>query len=91
MGPLYHAIYVRPPITAGAQVQIRARAVTIQNTGTLDAYINTHFTIRAGATLQIAPFSDNGVIYDDWTITFASGAGTARLEIVEVQNDRIIC
>jgi hypothetical protein len=88
---VYHQINVKAPITDPAQVQIRARAVLIQNMGTLDAYINTHLTIRAGASLQIAPFPDNGVFYDDWTITFAAGAGTRRLEIVEVQNDRIIC
>ncbi|MBX2927012.1 MAG: hypothetical protein KF852_04190 [Saprospiraceae bacterium] len=87
----YHALNVKPPITEAAQVQIRAKALLIQNLGTVDAYINTHLTVRAGATLQIAPFPEMGYIWDEWTVTFAQGAGTRRLEIGEIQSHNIVC
>jgi hypothetical protein len=87
----YHTLNAKAPLTGPGQLQIRARAVLIQNTGQVDAYINTHMTIRAGSTLQLAPFPDDGVIFDDWMITFAPGPGTVRLEVIEVQSNDIIC
>jgi hypothetical protein len=87
----YHTINAKAPVTSPGTLQIRAKAVLLQNTGQVDAYVNTHMTIRAGSTLQLAPFPDDGVIYDEWNVTFAAGPGTTRLEVIEVQSDDIIC
>ena len=85
-----YSLRVRPAITSAAQIQIRAKGVLLQNKGTADAYINTHCTVSAGSTLQIAPFPADGIIVDDWNVSFAN-TGTMRLEIIEVHNNEIIC
>ena len=86
-----HSINVRPALTEAGQIQVSAKALLLQNTGTVDAYLNTHCTIKAGGTLQIAPFPAEGILKDELSVTFSAAVGTKRLEVIEIQNNQIIC
>lgn len=72
--------------TEPGRAYLSAHGFVFQNLGDKDAYINS-FTIPAGSSFQLAAPDKNGVILIDAAITFATGAGSAFLQIGELTID----
>lgn len=73
-------------VTTPERISLQAHGFVFQNLGDRDAYINS-FTIQSGSTFQLAAPDRNGVILIEANVTFATGAGSTRLEIGELTID----
>lgn len=70
-------------LTAAKKVRIAAFAIIIQNKGTLAATMNGGWTLSPGDVLNIGFDNTDFQINDTFDFAFASGVGTARIEIIE--------
>lgn len=82
---MIHTIQASPVmiITGAKKVRINAFSLVIQNKGTLAATMNGGWTLQPGDTLNIGFDNTNFQINDTFDFSFASGVGTARIEILE--------
>jgi len=71
-------------ITSSGTKRIKAWNIIIQNAGTLACTLNNGWTLAPGYVLNLGHDDPRFVFDDTFSFIFASGAGTSRIEIIEI-------
>ena len=71
-------------IDQAATKRIKAWNIIFQNAGTLSCTINGGWTLAPGSVLNLGHDNPGYIIEDNFSFVFAAGAGTKRIEILEI-------